>query len=268
MYKLIAIDMDGTLLNSEKQITEQNKQAITQARAQGVHVVLCSGRPLEGMLSALDALGMNTDEDYVISYNGSLVQTVASGTMIRQQILTGKDAKTIDEWSKRLNVDVHAFSLKEGLISPKNNKYTQHECDINDITLTEMPFEQLDDADPILKVMMVEDEEKLTPAFNALPEELFKQFTIVRSSPFFLEFMHPTSDKGAGVEALAEHLGINASEVIALGDAGNDHHMLEYAGLGIAMGNATEDTKALADFVTESNDNSGVAVAIEKFVLN
>ena len=267
MYKLIAIDMDGTLLNRSGKISEQNKQAIDKARQQGVHVVLASGRPLEGMLSALNELGMNKDSDYVISYNGSLVQTVASNNMIRQEILTGEDAKLLNEWAKRLNVFIHAFSLEQGLISPQSNPYTTHESEINNITLTERPFETLNDTTPILKVMMVEEEGKLTQAIEQIPNELHQKFTIVRSSPFFLEFMNPTSDKGSGVQALAEHLGIHASEVMTLGDAGNDHHMLEYAGLGVAMGNATEATKKIADYVTETNENSGVASAIEKFVL-
>ncbi|GLT14507.1 sugar-phosphatase [Vibrio algivorus] len=267
MYKLIAIDMDGTLLNSSGKISEHNKQAITQARQQGVHVVLASGRPLDGMRAALNELEMTQDSDYVISYNGSLVQTVASNTMIRQEILTGKEAKLLNNWAKRLNVFIHAFSLEQGLISPQSNPYTTHESEINGITLTERPFETLNDGDPILKVMMVEEEGKLTQAIEQIPHELHQQFTIVRSSPFFLEFMNPTSDKGSGVQALAKHLGIQASEVMTLGDAGNDHHMLEYAGLGVAMGNATEATKKIADYVTETNENSGVALAIEKFVL-
>ncbi|HBV76964.1 MULTISPECIES: sugar-phosphatase [Vibrio] len=268
MYKLIAIDMDGTLLNSDHRITEENKQAIAAARAKGIHIVLASGRPLDGMLTALQELDMDSDEDFVISYNGSMVQKVASKTAIRQEILTGSDAKLIAEWAKKLNVSVHAFSIKEGLITPKNNKYTAHECNINGITLTEMSFEDLEDNDAILKAMMVEEEAELSQAINDLPTDLYNQFTIVRSAPFFLEFMHKTSDKGAGVQALAEHLGINASEVITMGDAGNDHHMLKYAGLGIAMGNATEETKAIADYITDTNNNSGVARAIEKFVLS
>ncbi|WP_089139670.1 sugar-phosphatase [Vibrio rumoiensis] len=268
MYKLIAIDMDGTLLNSSGKISEQNKQAIAQARQQGVHVVLASGRPLDGMRAALNELNMTQDSDYVISYNGSLVQTVASNAMIRQEILKGKDAKLLNDWAQRLDVFIHAFSLEEGLISPKSNRYTTHESEINNIALTERPFETLNDADPILKVMMVEEEHKLTQAIEQIPSELHQQFTIVRSAPFFLEFMNPTSDKGSGVQALAEHLGIKASEVMTLGDAGNDHHMLKYAGLGIAMGNATEATKQIADYVTDTNDNSGVALAIEKFVLS
>lgn len=267
MYKLIAIDMDGTLLNSEHRISDDNKQAIAAARAKGVHVVLASGRPLDGMLSALQELDMDSDEDFVISYNGSMVQKVASKSIIRQQILTGADAKIIANWAEKLNVNVHAFSLKDGLITPKNNKYTTHESTINGVPLTEMPFQQLQDETPILKAMMVDEEAELNQAIASLPQDLYEKFTIVRSAPFFLEFMNPASDKGAGVRALAEHLNIQPSEVITFGDAGNDHHMLEYAGLGIAMGNATEATKQVADYVTDTNNNSGVAKAIEKFVL-
>lgn len=80
--------------------------------------------------------------------------------------------------------------------------------------------------------------------------------------------MNPNSNKGTGVKALADYLGIDASEVICMGDAGNDHHMIEYAGLGIAMENASEDTKAIANYITDTNDNSGVAQVIEKFILN
>ena len=89
-----------------------------------------------------------------------------------------------------------------------------------------------------------------------------------RSAPFFLEFLNKNSNKGAGVRMVAEYLGLTADQVICMGDAGNDHHMIEYAGLGIAMGNAMEETKALADYVTDTNDNHGVAAAIEKFILN
>lgn len=260
--------MDGTLLNSEHRISDENKQAIAAARAKGVHVVLASGRPLAGMLTALQELDMDSDNDFVISFNGSMVQKVASKNAIRQEILTGEDAKLIADWAEKLNVNVHAFSIKDGLITPKNSQYTALESSINGINLTEMPFVDLADDEAILKVMMIDDEVQLSQAISDLPAALYEKFTIVRSAPFFLEFMNKNSDKGAGVQALAEHLGIQASEVITMGDAGNDHHMLKYAGLGIAMGNATKETKAIADYITDTNNNSGVAQAIEKFVLS
>ena len=91
---------------------------------------------------------------------------------------------------------------------------------------------------------------------------------MVRSAPYFLEFMNKRSNKGTGVAALAEHLGLDASQVIAVGDAGNDHHMIAYAGLGVAMGNATDEIKALAQHTTGRNDEDGVAQVIERFILN
>lgn len=268
MYKLVALDMDGTLLNSQKEISMRTKQAINDAREQGVHVVLASGRPLEGMADYLAQLGMTSDDDYVLSYNASLVQRVQSKQVIRKQIMLGSDAKNIASLARDFGVHVHAFSPTRGLITPENNQYTQHESTINGVAITEIDFAELDNNEEIIKVMMVAEPEILSAAIAQLPSSLYEQYTIVQSAPFFLELLNPSSNKGAGVAMLAEHLNIKASEVICMGDAGNDHHMIQYAGLGVAMGNATEDTKALANHITDSNDNDGVAKVIEEFILN
>ncbi len=268
MYKLVALDMDGTLLNSQGKISEKTKQTITAAREKGIVVVLASGRPLEGMTDALNELNMTSNDDYVLCYNGSLVQRVESQSVIRSQLLLGSDAKNIASLSHDFGVHVHGFSRRQGLITPENNHYTQHEATINGLDITEIDFAELDNNEEILKVMMIDEPELLSKAIAQLPAALYDQYTIVQSAPFFLEFMNKNSNKGAGVKALAEHLGIDASEVICMGDAGNDHHMLEYAGLGIAMGNATDDTKAIANYITDSNNDDGVAKAIDKFILN
>ncbi len=268
MYKLVALDMDGTLLTSKKAISPRTKQAIQAAREKGVVVVLASGRPLEGMLNSLTELEMNSEQDYVLSYNASLVQRVASKSVIRKQILTGSDAKNIAALARELGTYVHAFSPQRGLITEEDNPYTKHEADINGVTSHVCDFAELADDEEIIKVMMVAEASVLTNAIAQLPQELHQQYTVVQSAPFFLELMNPNSNKGTGVAMLAEHLGIDASEVICVGDAGNDHHMIKYAGLGVAMGNATDDTKALADHITLSNDEDGVAVVIEDFILN
>ncbi|KJG09791.1 Cof-type HAD-IIB family hydrolase [Photobacterium kishitanii] len=268
MYKLVALDMDGTLLNSDGAISEHNKQAIAAARAQGVYVVLASGRPIEGMTWALKELNMNSDNDFVLSYNASLIQRVASQEVVRSQTLIGSDAKAIAAIAHDLGVHVHAFSRRQGLITPQHNYYTDHEAKINGLTITLADFAELDDNEEIMKVMIIDDAERLEAAIAQLPPALYQQYTIVRSAPFFLEFMHTNSNKGVGVKALADFLNINQDEVIAMGDAGNDHHMIEFAGLGVAMGNATEETKAIANYITDTNNNSGVAQVIEKFILN
>lgn len=267
MYKLVALDMDGTLLNSQKAVSPRTKQAIQAARDNGVQVVLASGRPLEGMTKYLDELGMTGENDYVLSYNASLVQRVESKTVIRKQIMTGRDAKNIASLANDFGTFIHAFTPERGLITPQNNPYTEHESVINGVPTTVLDFAELADDEEVIKVMMVADPEILTAAINQLPESLYSQYTVVQSAPFFLELMNPNSNKGTGVAMLAEHLGLDASEVICMGDAGNDHHMIKYAGLGVAMGNATDDLKAIANHVTDTNDNDGVAKVIEEFVL-
>ncbi|QXO18805.1 MULTISPECIES: sugar-phosphatase [Vibrio] len=268
MYKLIALDMDGTLLNSQKQISPRTKQVITRAREQGIRVVLASGRPIDGIRSKLEELDIRSEDDFVLHYNGSIVENVATGEVIYQQILTGKDAKTVARLAKKMGVNTHAFSQVHGLITPKNSKFTEVEAEINGVTITEMDFELLEDDHPIIKTMIVAEPELLDKTIANLPPQMREQYTVVQSAAYFLEFLNTASNKGVGVKAIADHIGIPAEQVICMGDAENDHHMLKYAGLGIAMANAMEETKKIADYITLSNDEDGVAAAIEKFALN
>ncbi|WP_375754051.1 Cof-type HAD-IIB family hydrolase [Vibrio sp. HN007] len=268
MYKLVALDMDGTLLNSDKVITEKNKKAILEAKQAGTKVVLASGRPLEGMTRYLEELGLTTENDYVICYNGSLVKRVSTGETIRTQILSGKDAKRLAKIAKEQNSYIHAFSPERGLLTPKNNPYTEHEAVINGVEIIEFNFDELSDDEQIIKAMIVNEKEALTQTINELPTELYEDYTIVRSADIFLEFLNKESNKGVGVQSVAQLFGIDSKEVICMGDAENDHHMIKYAGLGVAMENATEDTKAIADHITHSNDESGVASVIEQYILS
>ncbi|MGB5443907.1 MAG: Cof-type HAD-IIB family hydrolase [Psychromonas sp.] len=267
MYKLVVLDMDGTLLNSQKEITSKVHEAITAAKQRGVKVVLASGRPLEGMLPTLQALGLTTEEDYVLTYNASLTLNVASRAVIRSELLNGQDAIDIFHLSNQLGVNTHAYSAKSGLITPKISKYTEHEANINGIEINIRDFTQLDPAEEMIKIMMIDEAATLTAAINQLPESLQQKYNMAQSAPFFYEFMSKNSGKAKGVAALAEHLGLTHEQVICVGDAGNDLGMIEYAGLGVAMSNATDDVKAVADYITLSNDEDGVAHVFEKFIL-
>lgn len=268
MYRLLALDIDGTTLNSQHKISPRVISAISQAKAAGVEVVLASGRPVEGIIMHLETLGLNRNGQFVVSYNGALVQQIGSDLVLGNLQVHGRDAKKIAAQAKVLGVHVHAFSLKRGLITPEVSRYTEHEAFMNDIPWTTIDFNELDDDEPLVKVMMIDEPELLSPAVTNLPKEYYQQYSILRSAPFFLEFMHPDAHKGNGVAALAEHLNIAREEVICVGDAGNDHHMIRWAGLGIAMGNADSETKALADEITGTNDEDGVAQVIEKYILN
>ena len=138
---------------------------------------------------------------------------------------------------------------------------------MNNIPLEIVDFHNIDSSTTIVKIMFIDKEPILSKAIEKLPKEIYDNYTVVRSAPFFLEFINKKVNKGFGVELLAKSLGIKQEEVICMGDAGNDIHMIEYAGLGVAMGNAFPEVKEIASYVTKTNEENGVAHVINKFVL-
>lgn len=268
MYKLIALDMDGTLLTSDKKISENTKNALKEAEAKGVKVVLASGRPLSGITRYLAELDLLKSDDYALSFNGGIVVNNKTEEIVTSTLLKGSDLKKIYEISKELDINIHAFSLKEGLITPKMSQYTKYECDMNGIDFTIKDFNEIKDEEDIVKVMMIDPQEKLDEAIKKLPKYLYDKYSVFKSAPYFLEFTNKEVDKGKGLKKLGEYLGIKQEEMIACGDAGNDISMIKYAGLGVAMKNATDDVKEVSDYITLSNDEDGIAHIVNKFILN
>ena len=260
--------MDGTLLTSEKKISENTKKALKEAEAKGVKVVLASGRPLSGITRYLEELDLFKGDDYVLSFNGGIVINSKTEEVVTSSLLKGSDLKAIYNISKELDINIHAFSVKEGLITPKMSQYTQHECDINGIEATIKDFNEIENDEDIVKVMMIDPQEKLDKAIEKLPKDLYDKYSVFKSAPFFLEFTNKDVDKGKGLKKLGDYLGIKQKEIIACGDAGNDLSMVKFAGLGVAMENATDDVKQAADYITLSNDKDGIAHVVNKFILN
>lgn len=265
MYKLIAIDMDGTLLREDKTISDKTKDRIKKSVEKGVKIVLASGRPIEGLERYLEELQLVTEDDFVMSFNGSVIQNAKTKAIISKNILKGSDLKALYRLAKQIGVNIHAFT-KQGCVTPIMNEYSQLEGHINGIEVHEVDFNTIDDNEDVIKVMFIDPEPVLAAAIEKIPHHVYEDFTVVRSAPYFLEFLNKASSKGTGVKALAEHLGIKREEIICIGDAGNDLDMIEYAGLGVAMGNAFEEVKAAADYVTLDNESDGVAHVIEKFI--
>ena len=147
--------MKNVSLNVITKRFKQQKQA-------GIKVVLASGRPLQGLQSHLEHLGLTGNDDFVVSYNGSLVQRVGTGEVLHKTSLKGVDAKAIYEISKQLGVYIHAFSVKQGLITHLHNTWTDIEAKLNGMTATEVDFTLLDDNEDIVKVMLVAEEQDLT----------------------------------------------------------------------------------------------------------
>ena len=201
---------------------------------------------------------MYTEHDYVLSYNGALIQKTKSKEAVAKVALKGEDLHYLRKLSDKLGVNIHAFSEKRGLITPKNSKYTEVEAEINNIEIHEMNIDNIPDHEVMIKIMMIDEPEILGEAMEKLPKDVYEKYTVVRSAPFFLEFLNKSVNKGVGVELLAKHLGVKQEEVITFGDAGNDLHMIQYAGLGVAMGNAFDEVKKAANYITDTNENEKI----------
>jgi len=269
LYKLVAIDIDGTLLNSREEITEEINTAIQAAKTKGVKVVLCTGRPIGGVYSFIEELKLNDEEDFVITFNGALVQNTRTKEVTTKNFLTNKDLKSLFELSQKVNSPMHYFDLRD-MYTPnkKINRYTVYESYTNQVPLHYRPMDETPKGIQIPKVMFIDDEKRLNAIIEAIPESFKEKYTMVKSAPFFLEILHPTVSKASAVKQLAEKLSIEREEIVCIGDGENDLSMVKYAGCGVAMANATPSVKKAADFQTLSNDENGVAYAIEKLILN
>lgn len=267
MIKLIAIDMDGTLLKENKTISSNTLKSIKAAQEKGVKIVLATGRPLKGIKPYLDFLKINGKNDFAITCNGAMVQNIFTENVVAKQFMTIDDLLYLYELSKKLGVYIHAF-VEGSCISPNENPYANLEHSFNNIPIEIIDFYKLSKDTKIVKVLFGEEPKKLKEASKRLPKGLNEKYNIMFSAPVFLEFLHPSVSKGFGVKLLAENFNISQDQIICIGDAENDIHMIKYAGLGVAMGNAFPSVKKIANYITKTNEEDGVAHVINKFVLN
>lgn len=266
--KLVALDMDGTLLNEHQELNPEVAATIRTVRAKGVYVVLASGRPLPGTLKFLPQLDLLHKDDYVISYNGALVQQTRHGDVLIEHALTYQDY-----------LHLYAAALANGLmpvIEDRERMYTDVPV-INNLMqfeafATNMPIQiaspaQISSEAKFAKFQCFGTKDGLTKAIANMQPEM-AQYYGNRSEPFLLEFVNKEASKGKALRELAGKLGLDASEVMAMGDSHNDESMFDFAGTGVAMGNAIDELKDMATGVTATNVEDGVAVALKKYILN
>ncbi|MDC3415848.1 Cof-type HAD-IIB family hydrolase [Aquibacillus salsiterrae] len=265
-YKMVVLDMDDTLLRDDHTISARTKKALMQAQQHGVKVVLASGRPTFGMRQVADELNLADYGSFILSFNGGKIINWKTQTELFSSTLSVSAVEKLYEISVQENVFIHTY-VGDQIITEKANPYTTIESE-----LTGLPISVVDNfvegvPEPVVKVLMVEAQEKLKPIETKLKAALASDFSIMRSKPFFLEFTEKGVTKGTSLNKLIETLGIKQEEVIAMGDSYNDQEMIEFAGLGVAMGNAPADIKSIADLVTDTNTNDGVAKVVEDYVL-
>lgn len=268
MIKLVAIDLDGTLLDSKKEISSRNKAVLAQAKAAGVKVVLCTGRPLAAIEGYLETLDLRDNGDYSITFNGGLVQKNDTGEIIEKNPMPLEDIHILHGLAETLNVPLDILSDGIVLQLPVSKEYTSLYSQLNNL-LTFEPVELVDlTAERIYnKAVVAIDEDYLDEQIKKIPSEFYDKYEVIKTRSNLLEFMPKGITKAYGISLLAKDLAIEQEEIMTIGDEENDLPMIEYAGLGVAMENAVPRVKELADVITDTNDNDGVAKAVEKFVL-
>ncbi|MCR1839498.1 Cof-type HAD-IIB family hydrolase [Murimonas intestini] len=266
-FKLLALDLDGTLTNSRKEVSNENKIAIKKAIDNGVKIVLASGRPVIGMQKVAEELELVKYGGYILAYNGGHIIECKSGKTIIKETIPFEYYHDICECGKKFGAHTLTYNEKGIIAENDESSYVRKEAYNNSILITKVNNLESVIKEAIVKFMIVGDPLKLKETYYYI-QDLFKnKLNVFFSEPYFLEITPLGVEKAASLAKLLKYLTIDREELIACGDGLNDISMLKYAGFAVAMGNAYKETKECADYIVATNEKNGVAEAIEKFIL-
>lgn len=258
-YKLIALDIDGTLTTSGKVIAPKTRAALIDFQRKGGKVVLASGRPTMGILPHAETLRLKEFGGYILAYNGGCAIDCKTGKTIFQDKLPLEVIPEICEEIRGLPVGINTYEGGNIIVGNNVNKYTELEARINGMGIKYVEdFPGYVEFD-VTKCLLQGEPDIILELEKKLSEKYSGKLGIFKSEAFFLEIVPDGIDKAAAIDRLIKGLGIRTEECIACGDGFNDVSMLRYAGLGVAMANAKQPVKDAADYVTLSNDEDGIA---------
>lgn len=274
--KAIALDIDGTLTNDAKVVTPRTKEALLAAQRSGIRLILSSGRPVQGLRAIAAELELQDNGGLLVAFNGARVIDAQTDEVLFDQPMEERALRALVGHMR--DFDVIPW-ITEG-----KYLYVERGCR-HVITYWDAPFDIVDyerrmcdlelvEVDDLLevcsrpqdKLLCASEPEYLQAHWRTMYEPFTDTLSGMFTADFYFEFMAPDINKGNALAGSLPKLGIDASEVIAFGDAQNDISMLTWAGIGVAMGNATDAAKAAADEVTASNNEDGIALALDKFL--
>lgn len=269
--QLVAIDLDGTLLRDDKSLSQENVDAIKEAMEQGVQVVICTGRTLPSIQYLSKQLPQGDGDEYLILQNGAVIHQLPDLNIVHETILTEGDRQAIyDVFNEYRSEEVQMVAFdpdKLYLVDDEtaNPTVVQDAKTLStDITLAK--FEEVLNLETLYKIVVFGGVEFIDDYLEKIPNELYEQVHIVRSLPVAIEFIPKLANKANGLNALIQLLDIKAENIMTIGDELNDYEMVKMAGLGVAMENGHPEVKRVADELTLTNNENGVAHAIRKFV--
>ena len=267
--KILFVDIDFTLLTAERELTEENDTAIREALAAGHRVVICSGRPLGGILPLAKKLNLTGEGCYLISYNGALIYDCGADRVIFKETLPLEDVRVLFDKADEHGLYIHTYFRDKVLLRKLSEESDYYVDRIGIQYVVEPNLPEAIVEEPV-KVILIElhDKSRLEAYRKEVAPLLAGRVSLFYSSEVLLECVKEGISKGDAVRRLCRHLNLPVTSSIAAGDSENDISMLKAAHIGCAVANATDECKAAADYVTERDcDHSGVAEIIRKFML-
>ena len=262
-YKMLVLDMDDTLLTDDHIISDENKEMLSKAQELGVYVILASGRPTPAMIAYAKELQL--DNSYMISYNGAVITDLKEDKIIFEQTLTQEQIHELYDYS--LKNKTHIITYLDGkIVSETDSEYIEIEKNITGLEHNKVLSFKEEVKSAAIKCILLEEPSYLKEVEKDLRAAM-PHLSICMSKPFFLEVAQNGIDKGASIKFLAEKLNILQSEIIAVGNAGNDLTMIQYAGLGVWVDNVDPELRDKGDVIVASNNDHGVAEVVRRFIL-
>lgn len=266
-YALIALDLDGTLTNCEKVITPRTFDALMAAQRAGVRLVLASGRPTRGIAPLAEQLRLANYGGFVLSYNGGRIIEWATKSALYGQTVSPTLIPQLFDFAEAAELPIVTYLPTTILASRMGDAYLEEESKINAMPVV-VAKDFVQEASSLeggaTKFLIPGHPDKLVELEAQMKAALGSQMEVFRSASFFLELTPKGIDKAQSLQRLLDKLSLQRKDLLAFGDGYNDLSMLEFAGTGVAMANAAKEVKAIADLVTTSNDEDGIAQALDK----
>lgn len=267
-YKLLVLDVDGTLLNEAKEISKRTLAALLKVQQMGVRIVLASGRPTYGLLPLAKSLELGNYGGYLVSYNGCQIISAQNGEILFERRINPELVPYLEKKARKNNFALLTYHDDTLVTDSPENRHVQREAALNNLQIIrEDEFSAGIDFAPCKCVLVSDDEEALIDLESYWKKRLDGTMDVFRSERYFLEVVPCGIDKANTLGALLDMLKVKRDEVMAIGDGVCDVTMIQLAGMGVAMGHSPESVKACADYVTVSNEDDGVAQAVEKAIL-
>lgn len=262
---MLVLDLDGTLTNTQKEITPRTREVLIELQRKGVLLVLASGRPTYGIAPLADELQMDRFGGYILSYNGGEIIDWSNGTKLYENVLPDSVVPQLYAAATEHQVTILTYDEQYIVTEHPDDPYVGKEAFLNKMEVRPCRNFLQEVRLPLPKCLIVGDADRLIGIEAELSLALQGGISVYRSEPYFLELVPMGIDKAQSLAVLLQEKGLSREEMVAVGDGYNDLSMIEFAGMGVAMANAQEPVKKAADYVTLSNEEEGVVAVVERF---